>query len=225
MTSNWATHTRSYSRREEAAHVATSVLGVVASAAAILWWALTWSLYPDTRPDPWRLFGGAVFCTTALLMFLSSALYHAARAPRLKAALRTLDHSSIYLLIAGTYTPFALGVLRGYLGWGLFGSIWTMALFGIIVKQLGGLRVPAISIAVYVVMGWAGVLVIKQLAAHLTATQFHWMLAGGGIYTCGVPFYAYKSRPFTHTMWHLFVLLGVGCHFMAVLSLMRTPTM
>jgi hemolysin III len=134
--------------------------------------------------------------------------------------LRTLDHSAIYLLIAGTYTPFAIGAMRGSVGWTLFGIVWTLAVVGITAKVSGRLRIPTLSAALYVAIGWVGIFGIKQLSASLTSLQLTWLLAGGVIYTCGVPFYVWKRRPYAHAVWHLFVLAGVGCHFMAVLGVM-----
>jgi hemolysin III len=134
--------------------------------------------------------------------------------------LRRLDHSAIYLLIAGTYTPFTIGVVRGSLGWSLFGIVWALAIVGVIVKLTGAmLRIRWASTLIYVVIGWIGIVACKQLWNNLTATQFGWMLAGGLCYTGGVPFYLWKSRPYAHVVWHLFVLGGVACHFVAILSL------
>lgn len=205
-----------YSIGEEIAHSVTHGIGVVASCAAIPLLVVTAALHGDA----YRLIAGIAFGVTALLMFGTSTLYHAVQRPRAKAILRTLDHSAIYLLIAGTYTPFTIGVMRGSVGWTLFGVVWTLAVAGIAAKVSGRLRIPMLSTALYVAIGWIGVLGIKQLSASLTAVQLTWMLAGGALYTCGVPFYAWKRRPYAHAVWHLFVLAGVGCHFAAVLSLM-----
>jgi hemolysin III len=209
--------TARYSIGEEIAHSVTHGIGVVASCAAIPLLAVTAALHGDA----YRLAAGLAFGVTALLMFGTSTLYHAVQRPRAKAILRTLDHSAIYLLIAGTYTPFTIGVMRGSVGWTLFGVVWTLAVAGIAAKVSGRLRIPMLSTALYVAIGWIGVLEIEQLSASLTAVQLTWMLAGGALYTCGVPFYAWKRRPYAHAVWHLFVLAGVGCHFAAVLSLMR----
>ena len=164
--------------------------------------------------------GGIAFGITALLMFGTSTLYHAARDSQVKALLRTLDHSAIYLLIAGTYTPFTIGVMRGSVGWALFGTVWALAAVGVLAKISGRLRIPMLSAALYVAIGWIGLIGIKQLSASLTTVQLAWLIAGGVIYTCGVPFYVWKRRPYAHAVWHLFVLAGVGCHFVAVLGVM-----
>jgi hemolysin III len=205
-----------YSPSEELAHSVTHAIGVVACLAALPLLIVTAALHGDAR----RLVGGVAFGATALLMFATSTLYHSARAPRAKALLRTLDHSAIYLLIAGTYTPFTIGVMRGSVGWTLFATVWTLALVGIGAKLSGRLRIPGLSAALYVAIGWIGMFGIRELSAGLTPLELGWLVAGGLVYTCGVPFYVWKRRPYAHAVWHLFVLAGVGCHFVAVLGVM-----
>jgi hemolysin III len=208
--------TAEYSIGEEIAHAVSHGVGIAASLAAIPWLIVTAALHGDA----WRIVGGVAFGVAALLMFGTSTMYHATRTPRAKAMLRTLDHAAIFLLIAGTYTPFTIGVMRGSWGWALFGIVWTLAVFGIIAKTTGGLRVPMLSTVLYVAMGWIGIVGIKQLSASLTPQQLSWLLAGGVFYTCGVPFYIWKGRRYMHAVWHLFVLAGVACHFVAVLGVM-----
>ena len=205
---------RAYSAREEIAHSATHALGVVASFAGIAWIAMSAALHGS----PWRMAGGIAFGITALLLFGTSTFYHAARAPRAKQVLQKLDHSAIYLLIAGTYTMFTIGVMRGSFAWTLFGIIWLLAAAGIAAEFLGRVRRPVRSALLYLAMGWLGIVATKQLIASLTSWQLAWLLAGGIAYSCGVPFYVWKNRPYTHAVWHLFVLAGVACHFVAVLS-------
>jgi hemolysin III len=195
----------------------TAGLGIVACAVAIPW--LAWAAIGD----PWRLGTGLVFGFTALAMFVTSVIYHWASRPELKFVLRKLDHSAIYLLIAGTYTPFALVAMEPVWGWTLFGVAWTLAVLGVIAKNTVGFRYPKLSVAMYVGMGWMAVIAIKPLADSLTGAQLAWMLAGGLFYTGGVPFYVWKSRRYTHAVWHLFVLAGAVCHFVAVLSVVTTP--
>lgn len=206
-----------YSRAEEIAHSLTAGLGIVACAVAIPVLVLV------SVPDPWRLTTGLVFGFSALAMFVTSVIYHWASRPDLKLVLRKLDHSAIYLLIAGTYTPFALVAIDGAWGWTLFGVTWLLALFGIIAKFTIGFRFPRLSLALYLGMGWMAVVAIKPMMEALTGAQLGWILAGGLLYTAGTPFYAWKSRRYTHAVWHLFVLGGVACHFVAVLSVVRTP--
>jgi hemolysin III len=168
----------------------------------------------------WRVIGALAFGFGALMMFSTSVLYHAARQPGAKAWLRRLDHSAIYILIAGTYTPLTLGAVGGSFGWVLFGVVWGLAIVGVFTKLSGGLlRIPLLSTLLYLVIGWIGVVAFKQLWHNLTPTQFGWVVAGGLCYTGGVPFYLWKRRPFAHAVWHLFVLGGVACHFVAISSL------
>jgi hemolysin III len=202
-----------YSRAEELAHTLTAALGIVACAIAIPW--LAWV----AAGDPLRLAGAMVFGVTAFAMFATSVIYHWESSPERKVTLRKLDHSAIYLLIAGTYTPFTLVAMQGAWGWSLFGVVWTMAVLGVVAKTTVGFRYPRLSTALYLGMGWLIVVAIKPLRENLTTTEIAWIAAGGLLYTGGVPFYIWKSRRFTHAVWHLFVLGGVACHFAAVLSL------
>jgi hemolysin III len=204
-----------YSRPEEVAHSLTAGLGIIACAIAIPW--LVWV----SVADPWRLGTALVFGVSALAMFVTSVIYHWASQPELKLLLRKLDHSAIYLLIAGTYTPFTLVAMERAWGFTLFGIVWTLALLGIIAKFTFGLRFPRMSLALYLGMGWMSVIAIKPMIEALSGAQLAWILAGGLLYTAGTPFYAWKSRRYTHAIWHLFVLGGVACHFIAVLSVVR----
>jgi hemolysin III len=207
--------TAPYSRSEELAHSLTAGLGIVACAVAIPF------LVKVSVPDPWRLATGLIFGVSALAMFVTSVIYHWASDPELKLVLRKLDHAAIYLLIAGTYTPFALVAITGAWGWTLFGVLWALAVFGIIAKFTIGFRFPKLSLALYLGMGWMSMIAIKPMIDSLTGTQLGWVIAGGIAYTGGVPFYVWKSRKYTHAVWHLFVLAGVACHFVAVLSVVR----
>jgi hemolysin III len=209
--------TAPYSRPEELAHALTAGLGIVACALCIPW--LAWASFGD----PWRLGTALVFGLSALAMFVTSVVYHWAEEPELKVVLRKLDHSAIYLLIAGTYTPFTLIAMDRAWGWTLFGIIWTLAAIGIVAKNTVGFRYPKLSVAMYVGMGWMAIIAIQPLMASLTTSQLLWILAGGLLYTGGVPFYVWKSKKYTHAVWHLFVLGGVACHFVAVLSVVTTP--
>lgn len=206
-----------YSRPEELAHSLTAGLGIIACAVAIP--ALVWVSVPDLG----RLVTGLVFGISALAMFVTSVVYHAASQPARKQVLRKLDHSAIYLLIAGTYTPFTLVAMERTWGWTLFGVIWTLALLGIAAKLWLGFRFPKLSLAMYLGMGWLAIVAIKPMMDALTDAQLAWIIAGGLLYTAGVPFYVWKSRRYTHAVWHLFVLGGVACHFAAVLSVVRSP--
>lgn len=204
-----------YSQREEWLNCAVHVLGIVACCVAIP--VLASTAWPTG--DPWLLIGGLVFGVSALLMFTTSALYHAARDPAVRLRLRRIDHAAIYVLIAGTYTPFTLGAMRGAWGWSLAAVIWALALAGIVFKTTTlGFRFHRTSVALYVIMGWLALVAIKPLMQALSPFELGWLLAGGLCYTAGVGFYLWKSRPYTHAVWHVFVLAGVACHFVTVLS-------
>lgn len=217
MASKAVPHT--YSPGEEIAHSLTAALGVALMLIGIPWLIVS----AVEHGGNWRLVGAVAFGLGALMMFVTSTLYHAAKRPATKAVLRKLDHSAIYILIAGTYTPFTIGVVRGSLGWSLFGIVWALAVFGVIAKMSGGLlRIPLLSTLLYVVIGWIGIVAFKQLSANLTSSQFDWVVAGGLCYTGGVPFYLWKRQPYAHVVWHLFVLGGVACHFVAILSVITS---
>jgi len=211
----------SYSRGEEIAHSLTAAVGVVAMLVGVPWMVVTAS----AQGGAWRVIGALAFGGGAFIMFATSTLYHASRRPAAKAVLRRLDHSAIYLLIAGTYTPFTVGVVRGSLGWTLFGIVWGLAVFGVIAKMSGGmLRIPLLSTLLYVAIGWIGIVAFRQLWHNLSATQFGWAVGGGLCYTGGVPFYLWKRRRYAHLVWHLFVLGGVACHFVAIFSLISSKS-
>ena len=161
--------------------------------------------------------GAGVFAATMALLYLTSTLYHALAPNRAKRLFQILDHVAIYLLIAGTYTPFTLGVLWGPWGWTLFGLIWALAAAGIVLKSVGGVRYPRISTGFYVVMGWLILAAAKPLWHAMSGWGLFWLAAGGVMYTAGVGFYAAKRMRYAHFVWHLFVLAGTACHFIAVL--------
>ena len=160
--------------------------------------------------------GATIFGATMALLYLTSTLYHAVRPNRAKRIFQILDHSAIYLLIAGTYTPFTLGVLRGGWGWTLFGVIWGLAVIGIILKSVRGIRYPRLSTAIYIAMGWLVLVAAKPLIDNVPGWGLFWLIAGGVAYTAGVAFYASQRIRYAHFVWHLFVLAGSACHFVAV---------
>lgn len=162
--------------------------------------------------------GVSIFAATMAVLYLASTLYHAFPHSRAKRVLRVIDHGAIFLLIAGTYTPFTLGVLRGAWGWALFGTVWGLALAGILFKVVGGLRYPIVSTAIYVAMGWLVVVAIQPLWQRMPQTGLMWLVAGGVAYTGGVAFYALKRVRYSHFLWHLCVLTGTTCHFFAVIG-------
>jgi hemolysin III len=169
------------------------------------------------RRDPWQVAGGATFGITLIMLYTASTLYHALPHSRAKRVFRVLDHSAIYLLIAGTYTPFTLGALRGAWGWTLLGAVWTLAVLGIVAKSTLGFRFPRLSVAVYLMMGWLAVIAFEPLMAQVGGAGMAWLVAGGLCYTAGVAFFAWDRLRYGHMVWHLFVAAGSVCHFFAVL--------
>ena len=165
-----------------------------------------------------NIVGASVFAATMVLLYLTSTLYHALPRNRFKALFQKLDHGAIYLLIAGTYTPFTLGVLRGAWGWTLFGLVWGLAVIGVVLKAFDRLSHPIISTGLYLVMGWLVLIAIGPLSSHLPEAGLLWLLAGGLAYTAGVVFFAADGKlRYSHFVWHLFVIAGTTCHFFAVL--------
>jgi hemolysin III len=169
------------------------------------------------RGSAWHIVGCGIFGITLVLAYLASTLYHSLYRSKLNRVLQILDHSAIYLLIAGTYTPFTLINLRGFWGWTLFGLVWTLSITGIILKFLHGDRFKVLSTVGYVALGWLAVIAIKPLFAAVPLACLAWLLAGGLCYTVGVIFFAWKRLPFSHAVWHLFVMGGSICHYVAVL--------
>jgi len=161
--------------------------------------------------------GSSIFGASMILLYLASTSFHAAPAGRWRRRLQRLDHAAIYLLIAGTYTPFTLGVLGGAWGWSLFGVVWGAAAIGVAVKLAAGVRGSAISTAAYLVMGWLVLIAIRPLVQRMPWDGLFWLVAGGALYSVGAAFYTTRRLPYAHFVWHLFVLGGSVCHFFAVL--------
>lgn len=164
--------------------------------------------------------GASIFATSLILLYLMSTVYHAVRNASTKLTLRRMDHAAIYVLIAGTYTPFTLGVLRGGWGWTLFGLTWGVAAIGIATKIIAGIQRPRLSTALYVAMGWLVLVAIQPLVSRVPFAGVLWLVAGGLFYSGGVVFYLRTIR-YSHAIWHLFVLAGSICHVIAVLEYAR----
>jgi len=207
------TLTRPLSFGEELANALTHGVGLVASIIGV---PILISVAIG-RGDPWFIAGCTVFAVSLLGLYGASTLYHALPPCRAKHVCRLLDHAAIYLLIAGTYTPFTLGVLRGGWGWLLFGVVWSLAAFGIAFKAIFRFRYPHGSTLFYLAMGWLAVVALRPLAAVLPQTGLWLIIAGGLLYTGGVAFYVWDRPRYSHMVWHLFVLGGSTCHFLAVL--------
>lgn len=196
---------------EEVANSITHGVGAALSVAGLVVMVVIAAL----RGTSAHVVACAVYGASLVLLYLSSTLYHALTNGRVKRVFRILDHASIYVLIAGTYTPFTLVTLRGVWGWALFGIVWTLAVMGIVFKCFFTGRLHVLSTTVYVVMGWIAVVAIRPLLQALPWPGFLWLLAGGVFYTLGVAFFACR-RKYAHTIWHLFVLAGSVCHFSVV---------
>jgi hemolysin III len=168
--------------------------------------------------DPAFIVGATIFAATIVLMYLASTLYHALADNRAKRVFRILDHGSIYLLIAGTYSPFTLGMLGGAWGWTLFGVVWGLAILGIVMKSTGRAWHPVFSTGLYLLMGWLAVIAVRPLWTHLPAVSLAWLAAGGLAYTGGIGFYAARRLRYGHFVWHLFVVTGTACHVLAVIA-------
>ena len=166
--------------------------------------------------DAWQLGASIVFGVTLLLLYVASTLYHSVQHPVAKGRLKVFDHCAIYLLIAGTYTPFTLIGLRGPWGWGLFIAIWTLAIGGVGFKVCYTGPFKRWSTLIYIAMGWLIIVAIKPMLNSLDAWTLGWLLAGGLFYTLGTYFYHRESIPYSHAIWHLFVIAGSVCHFIAV---------
>jgi hemolysin III len=200
-----------HTAREEVANALTHGAGTLASLAG----GSVLLVAAALRGDAWQIVGVAVFVASLLLLYATSTLYHATRAERLKQRLHVLDHCAIYVLIAGTYTPFLLGTLRGGWGWSLFGVIWGLTLGGVFFKLFFTGRFRALSTGIYVAMGWLVLLAAGPLVRTLDPGALAWLLAGGIAYTGGTLFYHARVR-FAHALWHLFVIAGSTCHALAV---------
>jgi hemolysin III len=204
-------------RWEELANTLTHGAGALASLAG----GVVLIIMAALGGDPWVIVSVSIFVTSLIALYTASTLYHAARSRTCKARLKLLDHAAIYLLIAGTYTPFMLGALRGGWGWSLFGVVWGFAVVGIALKLAFIGRFRLVSTLVYVAMGWLILVGIIPVVRALDGVILAWLLAGGIAYTAGTPFYHSARVPYAHAIWHLFVLAGSVCHALAVASLVR----
>jgi hemolysin III len=208
------TRDHSYTFGEELANSLTHGVGALLAVGGLIWLVTLAVL----RGDAWHIVACSIYGAAMVVLYTASTLYHAIPSPRVKRALQVVDHSAIYLLIAGTYTPFTLVTLRGPWGWSLFGVVWGLAVTGIVLEIATARRWPAISIALYVAMGWVVVVATRPLLAALPPGGLALLVAGGLAYTGGLGFYAWKRLPYGHTIWHLFVLAGTVLHFAAVLT-------
>lgn len=204
-----------YSHREELANILTHLPGIPLSIIGLVLLILL-GIRNDSATE---ITSFSIFGVSLTLLYLSSTLYHITRKPERKAFFRKLDHSAIYCVIAGTYTPFLLVGLKGTLGWWMFGLIWTLAISGVLYKMFYLGKHNKISLYTYIGMGWIAIIVIRQLIASVPPDALYWLLAGGAAYTGGTVFFSMRKLPYNHAVWHLFVAAGSLCHFFAVQGL------
>jgi len=206
---------RSQSIGEEIANSITHGIGAGLSLAGLVVLVVIASL----KGDPWKIVSYSIYGTTLFSLYLLSTLYHGFIHPKVKNVFRVLDHSAIYLLIAGTYTPFTLTSMRGPWGWTLFGLIWAMAIFGIIYKITYFQKYRKIGVIFYILMGWLIIIAVKPLLQMVPTFNLILLAIGGVLYTLGIIFYSWKNLPFHHMIWHLFVMGGSISHFFGILFL------
>ena len=201
-------------RREEIANSVSHGLGLAAAIVATPYLCMA----AARQPNQAFYVGTIIFVATMWLLYLCSTLYHAWPQTRLKCALQIIDHSAIFLLIAGTYSPFTLGPLRGTVGWTMFALVWLLAIAGIIVKFRTGVRLKKLSLVLYLGMGWIVLLVVRPFVMAVPLETVVWLFAGGIAYTSGLIFFGNRRLRYSHFIWHLFVLAGTACHFCAIFS-------
>ena len=207
-------------QREERASALTHGVGATAALVA----GVVLVTLAALHGDGWQLASAIVFSISLVLLYLASILYHSFQQPVIKRRLKVFDHCAIYLLIAGTYTPFTLVGLRGTVGWSLFAAIWTLALAGVVFKLFFTGRFRKLSTVIYVAMGWLVLVAIKPVLGALDAWTFGWLVAGGLFYTLGTVFYHRESIPYAHAIWHVFCIAGSVCHYLAVMAQVVTPS-
>ncbi len=208
-----------YSLGEEVAHAVTHGLGLLLSLAGLAILVAASSL----RGNIWHLVGCSIFGTTLVLLYAASTLYHAISGSRAKRVFQRFDHAAIFLLIAGTYTPFILISLRGGWGWTLLALVWTLAILGIVLQVTVPSWARRFSVLLYLAMGWLGVVAVEPLAHSVHPDGLALLILGGVTYTLGVIFYAWRRLPYNHAVWHIFVMAGSACHFSCVLGYVIPP--
>ena len=214
MRTSLAAPRREQSRGEEIANSISHGIGLIAALAGTPFLVM----YAVRHGDTGFIAGASIFAATMVLLYLSSTLYHSLPAGKAKRVFRIIEHSAIFLLIAGTYTPFTLGVLRGGWGWTLLGLVWGLALAGVILKIFDRMSHPIISTGLYLLMGWLIVIAADPMLVRVPLSGLLWLVAGGVAYTAGVAFFVTDARlRYGHFIWHLFVMAGTACHYFAVL--------
>ncbi|MCP1338931.1 hemolysin III family protein [Idiomarina sp. M1R2S28] len=203
---------KAYTIKEEVAHALTHGIGAVLSIVALVF-MLIWSA---AYGDAWHIVAASIYGASLILLYTASTLYHAFPWPRMKAVFQQLDHAAIYILIAGTYTPFALINLRDAWGWTLLGVAWGIALVGVVLELCMKKRIGWLSLTLYLGMGWMALIAVNPMIDNVDSGGLMLLVAGGLAYTLGVVFYVWKSLPYHHAIWHLFVLAGSVFHFFSI---------
>lgn len=200
-------------KKEELANSITHGVGIALSLAALI----ILVVYASLQGDTWKIVSFTIYGVSLILLYTASTLYHSFTRPKVKHYLKIFDHAAIYLLIAGTYTPFMLVLLRENFGWLIFTIVWILALLGISFKLFFVHRFQIFSTIIYLLMGWLIVFAFQPMVDNVPTGGLYWLLAGGIFYSLGVVFYLWKRIPYHHAIWHLFVLGGSICHFFAIL--------
>jgi len=201
-----------YDRNEEKLNIATHAFGLLLSIAALTLMVV----FTSINGNAWQIVSSAIYGSSLVVLYLASTLFHSAKRQQLRNRLNIFDHASIFVLIAGTYTPFLLVTLNGPWGWSLFGVVWGLAIGGVILKLFFTGKKQVLSTIGYILLGWVIIIAIKPLINNLEPAGLWWLIGGGIAYTGGAVFYLFKKIPFNHAIFHVFVLAGSICHFIAV---------
>ncbi|PRR79694.1 hemolysin-III related [Clostridium liquoris] len=205
-----------YTKKEEIINAITHGIGAGLSIAALV----ILIVFSALKGTVWHVVSFSIYGATLVILYLESTLYHSITNGKVKKLFRKFDHMSIFLLIAGTYTPFCLTILRGKLGWTIFGIVWGCTVLGVILKAFYTGKKELVSTILYIVMGWLIIIAIKPLYLSMTFKGFMFLLIGGVLYTAGTYFFSKDEIPYNHGIWHLFVMAGSICHFFSVMSLL-----
>ena len=206
-------HLITYSEEEELANRLTHIFAAAISLVGIVFLVIAAS----RTGDPYRIVSSAIFCGSLSVFYVISTLYHTIRSPKSRYVFRVLDHAGIYLVIAGTYTPFTLVPLRESSGWALFGVVWGLAIAGAIFKSFMTYRLAFLAPVLYIALGWLIVVDLEGLLTLVPIKGVLWLVAGGLFYTVGIVFYAFDRIPYNHAIWHVFVIAGSLCHYLSIL--------
>ncbi|KAJ50953.1 hemolysin III [Clostridium tetanomorphum] len=206
-----------YTKREDIVNAITHGIGALLAIAALV----ILIVYAALKGTAWHVVSFSIYGATLVILYLESTLYHSLRGENVKKLFRKFDHMSIFILIAGTYTPYCLTVLRGKLGWTIFGIVWGCTILGIVLKAFYTGKKESISTMLYIIMGWLIIIAIKPLYLLMTFKGFMFLVIGGILYTAGTYFFGKDNMPYNHGIWHLFVIAGSILHFFSVMSLLN----